>query len=133
MPSSRLAPTGAGSSSGTLTVNGVAIALNSANASGFTEFAATVNSFANQTGGNIAISEQATSPLNVVQATVASGTATGPTRSFEAGLTLSTKIDGALSVTSTDAGEDLGLLAFTATDQRLNIVYPDLRRLEQRR
>ena len=127
----------AAGSSSTLTINGVAVNLNSANASGFAEFVSTVNAFSNQTGvvvggvataftltnqsgGDIAISETATSTLNVVEDRIASSTANGLTRSFTAGVQFSTNIGAALSVTSADAAEDLGLTAFTATDQRLN-------------
>ena len=117
----------------------MAIALNRAIASAFDTFTTTVNSFSNQTGvvisgvataytftnqsgGSIAISQAATSTLNVVEDRIASSTTNGLTRSFMAGITLSTKIGGALSVTSADAAEDLGLSAFTSADQRLNNV-----------
>lgn len=129
----------AAGSSSTLTINGVNITLNSANSSGLTEFMTHVNTFSNQTGvtvsgvataftftnnsgGDIAIKEAATSTLSVVNDEVASSTATGLVRSFTAGVTFSTKVGGTLTVTSADAAEDLGLSAFTAADQRLNNV-----------
>ena len=128
---------GVSASSSTLAINGVNITLNSANSSGFAEFVTHVNTFSNQTGvtvsgvataytftnnsgGGIAISEQATSSANVVNDTIASSTATGLVRSFTTGITLSTTIGGTLTVSSASAAEDLGLSAFTSVDQRLN-------------
>jgi len=127
--------TGVTSASQTLTLNGVAIALSTGNASTASDFIATVNGFSNQTGvtvttsaaglvytrnsgGDIAISET-TSTSGV-------GDAVGSTvaRTFNAGFTLSVDLDRTLTVISSTVGNDIGfttsVTATTATAKRVN-------------
>jgi len=112
---------------GTLTLNGVAIALSTGNANAASVFIATVNGYTNQTGVVAAtnsvgvtftrssggtISFQETTGTFGVGDTVA---ATG-SRTFNAGFTLSVDLNRTVSVVSSDVGIDLGFsTAVTAT------------------
>jgi flagellin len=111
----------------TLTLNGVAISLSTANADGASTFVATVNGFTNQTGvvaatnsvgvtftrssgGTIALSE--TTASVGVGDTVASTAS----RTFNAGFTLSVDLSRTLTVVSSTVGDDIGFTtAVTAT------------------
>jgi flagellin len=105
----------------TLTLNGVTIALTTGNSSTASDFAATVNTYSNQTGvvattgssstvvtftrasgGDIAISE--TTSSQGVGDTVASSAS----RTFNAGLTISVELGRTLSVTTGSNASDLG-------------------------
>jgi flagellin len=112
---------------GTLTLNGVAIALSTGNASAASVFIATVNGYTNQTGVVAAtnsvgvtftrssggtISFQETTGTFGVGDTVASTAS----RTFNAGFTLSVDLNRTLSVVSSDVGIDVGFsTAVTAT------------------
>jgi flagellin len=112
---------------GTLTLNGVAIALSTGNASAASVFIATVNGYTNQTGVVAAtnsvgvtftrssggtISLQETTGTFGVGDTVASTAS----RTFNAGFTLSVDLNRTVSVVSSDVGIDLGFsTAVTAT------------------
>jgi flagellin len=119
--------TGAGAVQ-TLTLNGVAIALSTANAGGESSFVATVNGFTNQTGvvaatnsvgvtftrssgGTISLSESSAG-VSVVGDTLASTAA----RTFNAGFTLSVDLSRTLTVASSTVGDDIGFsTAVTST------------------
>jgi len=124
--------TGAGALQ-TLTLNGVGIALSTANADGASTFVATVNGFTNQTGvvaatnsvgvtftrssgGSIALSE--TTASVGVGDTVASTAA----RTFNAGFTLSVDLSRTLTVVSSTVGDDIGFstaVTSTATSSKI--------------
>jgi flagellin len=113
---------------GTLTLNGVAIALSTASADGESSFVATVNGFTNQTGvvaatnsvgvtftrssgGTISLSESSAG-VSVVGDTLASTAA----RTFNAGFTLSVDLSRTLTVASSTVGDDIGFsTAVTST------------------
>jgi len=117
----------------TLTLNGVAIALSTANADGASTFVATVNAFTNQTGvvaatnsvgvtftrssgGTISLSE--TTASVGVGDTVASTAA----RTFNAGFTLSVDLSRTLTVVSSTVGDDIGFttaVTSTATSSKV--------------
>ena len=117
----------------TLTLNGVGIALSTANADGASTFIATVNGFTNQTGvvaatnsvgvtftrssgGSIALSE--TTASVGVGDTVASTAA----RTFNAGFTLSVDLSRTLTVASSTVGDDIGFttaVTSTATSSKI--------------
>jgi len=117
----------------TLTLNGVAIALSTANADGASTFVATVNGFTNQTGvvaatnsvgvtftrssgGTISLSE--TTASVGVGDTVASTAA----RTFNAGFTLSVDLSRTLTVVSSTVGDDIGFttaVTSTATSSKV--------------
>jgi len=117
----------------TLTLNGVGIALSTANADGASTFVATVNGFTNQTGvvaatnsvgvtftrssgGSIALSE--TTASVGVGDTVASTAA----RTFNAGFTLSVDLSRTLTVVSSTVGDDIGFttaVTSTATSSKI--------------
>jgi flagellin len=121
-----VALTGAGAAQ-TLTLNGVAISLSTANADSESTFIATVNGYTNQTGvvaatnsvgvtftrssgGTIALSE--TTASVGVGDTVASTAS----RTFNAGFTLSVDLSRTLTVVSSTVGDDIGFTtAVTAT------------------
>jgi flagellin len=113
---------------GTLTLNGVAIALSTASADGESSFVATVNGFTNQTGvvaatnsvgvtftrssgGTISLSESSAG-VSVVGDTLASTAA----RTFNAGFTMSVDLSRTLTVASSTVGDDIGFsTAVTST------------------
>ena len=117
----------------TLTLNGVGIALSTANADGASTFIATVNGFTNQTGvvaatnsvgvtftrssgGTISLSE--TTASVGVGDTVASTAA----RTFNAGFTLSVDLSRTLTVVSSTVGDDIGFttaVTSTATSSKI--------------
>jgi flagellin len=117
----------------TLTLNGVAISLSTANADGASTFVATVNGFTNQTGvvaatNSVGVTFTRSSggaiALSETTASVGVGDTVGSTasRSFNAGFTLSVDLNRTLTVLSSDVGIDVGFgtaVTSTATTSRV--------------
>jgi flagellin len=117
----------------TLTLNGVAIALSTANADGASTFVATVNGFTNQTGvvaatNSVGVtftrSSGGTISLSETTASVGVGDTLASTaaRTFNAGFTLSVDLSRTLTVVSSTVGDDIGFttaVTSTATSSKV--------------
>jgi flagellin len=115
------------SETGTLTLNGVAIALSTGNASAASVFIATVNGYTNQTGVVAATNSVGVTFTRSSGGTISFQETTGTfgvgdvvastaSRTFNAGFTLSVDLSRTLSVVSSTVGNDIGFTtAVTAT------------------
>jgi flagellin len=121
-----VALTGAGDAQ-TLTLNGVAISLSTANADGASTFVATVNGYTNQTGvvaatNSVGVTFTRSSGGTISFAETSAAVGVGDTvastasRTFNAGFTLSVDLSRTLTVVSSTVGDDIGFTtAVTAT------------------
>jgi flagellin len=111
----------------TLTLNGVAISLSTANAEGASTFVTTVNGFTNQTGVvaatnsvGVTFTRSSGGAISLAETTASVGVgdtvASTASRTFNAGFTLSVDLNRTLSVVSSDVGIDVGFTtAVTST------------------
>lgn len=113
--------------SNTLTLNGVSIVLTTGNAGTASDFAATINQYANQTGVTVTTGSTSTSitftrasggDINISETLgtsytygIGDSTAGTAARTFNAGLTLSVPLTNTLSISTAGAGGDLGFVA----------------------
>ena len=111
----------------TLTLNGVAISLSTANAEDASTFVTTINGFTNQTGVvaatnslGVTFTRSSGGAISLAETTASVGVgdtvASTASRTFNAGFTLSVDLNRTLSVDSSDVGIDVGFTtAVTST------------------